>query len=174
MNDFDETLPGPFEWDLKRLVASVVLACRERGFSEAVASDAVLGAVRAPYRGHIDEYAEMCEIEVWYARVAAEDLLAALPRDGHQHWCQGTTTRASPGCFASLSPGRVSSVSRRGPLDSGPRRPRDGIAREELVEDYRSTLWPSRRRPVRPLLLRARRAQGRRRRERRHALLSWR
>src|SRR6185503_2410602 len=46
LNDFDETLPGPFEWDVKRLAASLEVACRERGFNRAHRSAAVVGAVR--------------------------------------------------------------------------------------------------------------------------------
>jgi uncharacterized protein (DUF2252 family) len=146
MNDFDETLPGPFEWDLKRLVASLVLACRERGFSEAAAADAVLGAMRA-YRAHIDEYAEMCEIEVWYAHVAAEDLLAAMPRDSHQHWCQGHHHESVPALFRFAQPwqGKLR-IKTQSPLIRSLDGPETEALVRELVEDYRDTLWPSRRR----------------------------
>ena len=75
VNDFDETLPGPFEWDLKRLAASFVLAARSNGFSEDVARASVASAVRS-YRSHMAAYAEMRELDVWYSRVNAEDLLA--------------------------------------------------------------------------------------------------
>ena len=74
VNDFDETLPGPFEWDLKRLAASFVLASRNNGFGEDVARETALAAVRS-YREHMTAYAEMRELEVWYSRIVADDLL---------------------------------------------------------------------------------------------------
>jgi len=77
VNDFDETLPGPFEWDLKRLAASFVLASRENGFDEEVARETALASVRS-YREHMTAYAEMRELDVWYSRVVADDLLETL------------------------------------------------------------------------------------------------
>jgi len=74
VNDFDETLPGPFEWDLKRLAASFVLASRNNGFDEDVARETALAAVRS-YREHMTAYAEMRELEVWYSHIVADDLL---------------------------------------------------------------------------------------------------
>ena len=58
INDLDETLPGPWEWDMKRLAASFVLACRDNGFSEDGARDAALSCVRS-YREHMAEYSKM-------------------------------------------------------------------------------------------------------------------
>ena len=74
VNDFDETLPGPFEWDLKRLAASFVVATRHNGLGEDVARETALAAARS-YREHITAYAEMRELDVWYSRVVADDLL---------------------------------------------------------------------------------------------------
>ena len=74
VNDFDETLPGPFEWDLKRLAASFVLAGRNNGLNEDEARETALAAVRS-YREHMTAYAEMPELDVWYSRVVADDLL---------------------------------------------------------------------------------------------------
>ena len=79
VNDFDETLPGPFEWDLKRLAASFVLASRHNGFDEDVARETALAAVRS-YREHMTAYAEMRELDVWYSRVVADDLLDMVRR----------------------------------------------------------------------------------------------
>ncbi len=73
INDFDETLPGPFEWDVKRLAASFVIAARDAGFDARGGRDAALAAVRS-YRERMLSYAEMSELEVWYSRVAADDL----------------------------------------------------------------------------------------------------
>jgi uncharacterized protein (DUF2252 family) len=74
VNDFDETLPGPFEWDLKRLAASFVLAARNNGLGDDVARETALAAVRS-YREHMTAYAEMNELDVWYSRIVADELL---------------------------------------------------------------------------------------------------
>ena len=58
INDLDETLPAPWEWDLKRLAASFVIACRDNGLSESDAKDAALTCVRS-YRGRMAEFSEM-------------------------------------------------------------------------------------------------------------------
>jgi uncharacterized protein (DUF2252 family) len=68
LNDFDETLPGPFEWDVKRLAASVAVAGRDRGFGDATRRAAVKAAVRE-YREAMARFAEMRNIHVWYARL---------------------------------------------------------------------------------------------------------
>ena len=76
-NDFDETHPGPFEWDLKRLVASVAVAGRERGLSKRRRREALLETAGG-YRRAIREFAAMRNLDVWYARIDAEPALAAL------------------------------------------------------------------------------------------------
>ena len=81
LNDLDETLPAPWEWDLKRLAASVVIACRDNGFSESVAKNAVLGCVRS-YREHMAEFADMKALELWYFAVEAEVLIAGIEATG--------------------------------------------------------------------------------------------
>jgi uncharacterized protein (DUF2252 family) len=72
INDFDETLPGPFEWDVKRLVASVVIAARDRGFS-AAEQDEVGLAGTATYREAMASFAAMKELDVWYARLDMQE-----------------------------------------------------------------------------------------------------
>ncbi len=74
VNDFDETLPGPWEWDLKRLVTSLVLAGRDAGFSAAKNRDTALAAARS-YRERMAGYAEMGDIDVYYSKVAAEEIV---------------------------------------------------------------------------------------------------
>jgi uncharacterized protein (DUF2252 family) len=81
VNDFDETLPGPFEWDLKRLAASFVLASRNNGLGEDVARETALAAVRS-YREHMTAYAEMRELDVWYSHIVADDLLEMVRAAG--------------------------------------------------------------------------------------------
>jgi len=74
INDFDETLPGPWEWDVKRLAASFVLAARSLGFTDSQARDAASAAVRS-YRKTMREFSAMHPLDVWYARVTAEDFI---------------------------------------------------------------------------------------------------
>jgi len=75
INDFDETLPGPFEWDVKRLVASLVVAGRDNGFAAAQTRRAALAAV-ARYRDAMREFADMPTMAVWYSRLDVEDTIA--------------------------------------------------------------------------------------------------
>lgn len=77
INDLDETLPAPWEWDVKRLAASFVLACRDNGFSEEEARDAVLACVRS-YRERMAEYSDMNVMDVWYASMDVEEVISAL------------------------------------------------------------------------------------------------
>jgi uncharacterized protein (DUF2252 family) len=77
VNDFDETLPGPWEWDVKRLAASLVVAGRENGFDAADCREAARTAV-ASYRQRMAEFSEMRELEVWYSRVGADDVLGLI------------------------------------------------------------------------------------------------
>ena len=81
MNDLDETLPAPWEWDLKRLAASIVIACRDNGLSESDAKDAVLGCVRS-YREHMAEFYKMAVLDLWYFALDAEMLIATIEDPG--------------------------------------------------------------------------------------------
>jgi len=74
LNDFDESLPGPWEWDLKRLTASFAIAARESGFKRKQRELAVLTAARA-YREAMREFAGRTNLEVWYARFDVEQAL---------------------------------------------------------------------------------------------------
>jgi uncharacterized protein (DUF2252 family) len=65
LRDFDETLPGPFEWDVKRLAASLVVAARENGVKPARADAAVAAAVDA-YRSRMRRYTTTPELDIWY------------------------------------------------------------------------------------------------------------
>src|SRR4051794_25048008 len=77
LNDFDETLPGPFEYDVKRMAASVTIAARHNGFSRADAREATRASVSA-YRLAMAEFADMTTMEVWYAHMSEASLMAAL------------------------------------------------------------------------------------------------
>ncbi len=75
INDLDETLPAPWEWDVKRLAASLVVASRFNGHSEADARAAAQASVRS-YREHMADYSKMNVLEVWYAAVDFEKLVS--------------------------------------------------------------------------------------------------
>jgi len=76
INDFDETLPAPWEWDVKRLVASFVLAARSQGLKESDGRDAAVASARS-YRKRLREYSGMSPLEIWYSRITIEDIIAA-------------------------------------------------------------------------------------------------
>jgi uncharacterized protein (DUF2252 family) len=78
INDLDETLPAPWEWDVKRLAASFVVACRENGLSEGVAKDAAMTCVRS-YRESMAEFSQLKTLELWYQSLSAEELFEGLP-----------------------------------------------------------------------------------------------
>ena len=79
LNDFDETLPGPFEYDVKRLAASFTIAGRNNGFGRMDARAVTLASVAA-YREAMAGFAQMGRLEVWYAHLTEEELLQAMRR----------------------------------------------------------------------------------------------
>jgi len=79
LNDFDETYRGPWEWDVKRLAASFVLASRENGYPEATARD-MARVVGWEYRRWIRRYAGMRALQVWYASIPIEAILERVER----------------------------------------------------------------------------------------------
>ena len=79
-NDFDETCRGPFEWDVKRLAASLAIAGRARGFGRRERREAVLSGAAA-YRGAMRTFAAMRNIDVWYARIDVESRLGELRQE---------------------------------------------------------------------------------------------
>jgi uncharacterized protein (DUF2252 family) len=80
INDLDETLPAPWEWDVKRLVASFVLAARANGLSDAQGRDAAIACARS-YRRKMRDFTAMDVLDAWYARLDESDVLAMLPQD---------------------------------------------------------------------------------------------
>ena len=76
INDFDETLPAPFEWDVKRLATSAVLAAREAKYGQAQVTEAGRAAT-ASYRTTMSALAQRGHLDVWYARIDPEEVLAA-------------------------------------------------------------------------------------------------
>src|SRR5215469_10087782 len=77
LNDFDETLPGPFEYDVKRMAASFTIAARNNGFSPADARAATLESVRA-YREAMASFAQMGTMDVWYAHLDEDELRTSI------------------------------------------------------------------------------------------------
>ena len=73
LNDFDETLPGPWEWDVKRLAASVAVAARENGF-KAKRRKAIIRQLVGEYRQAMRRFATMKTLEVWYARASVSEI----------------------------------------------------------------------------------------------------
>jgi len=77
VNDFDETLPGPFEYDVKRMAASFTIAGRNNGFSKADTRAATLASVTA-YRETMAEFAQMRTMDIWYARLDEDELISNI------------------------------------------------------------------------------------------------
>ncbi len=117
LNDFDETLPAPWEWDLKRLAVSFAVAARDNKLSDADARETVLKCVCA-YREHLREYSRMSPLEVWYTRLDMESIIAMSPDEKakklreqpwpkkHGNASSNTSSPRSPPGRAGTSPGR--------------------------------------------------------------------
>lgn len=175
LDDFDETLPGPFEWDVKRLACSIAVAADDNGASPQAAAAAATEAARG-YLTHLAELAAATELAVWYEHIAADDLLQevgnSLQRARlHRSLDRARETDSSKAIAKLTAPG----------ADGRPRfvpdpplvepvAEDDRATVEHVFEDYRATLPPARL-AAGPLPVRGRGAQGRRDRERRHPLL---
>jgi uncharacterized protein (DUF2252 family) len=83
LNDFDETLPGPFEWDVKRLVASFEVAGRERGFDTRTRR-AINSTVARSYREAMRDFAEKRTLDLWYLRLDVDDIRTRLLDEGNR------------------------------------------------------------------------------------------
>jgi uncharacterized protein (DUF2252 family) len=88
LNDFDETNPGPFEWDVKRLAASFEIAARSRELSERAARDLVLECART-YRETMARFAAMTNLQTWYARLDARILTEQMKSEGERKGVKG-------------------------------------------------------------------------------------
>jgi uncharacterized protein (DUF2252 family) len=83
INDLDETHPAPWEWDVKRLAASFVVACRDKSLKDAVTRDVVMTCVRS-YRESMAEFSRMKTLQLWYTALWAKDLLENISPDLQQ------------------------------------------------------------------------------------------
>lgn len=153
INDFDETLPAPWEWDVKRLVASFVLAARAAGLSDETGRDAAMACARS-YRERIRAFAQMHPLDVWYARITQEDFLDLLP-GGVRKQVQARVAKAAKQSssaaefpkLANLVGGRLS-IRDAPPLIFHPEGSRDLEFHqmvERLLVQYRDTLPEDRR-----------------------------
>jgi uncharacterized protein (DUF2252 family) len=79
INDFDETLPGPWKWDVKRLVASIVLAARSNGLSDRSGRDCAVNCARK-YREHMRRFSKLDPLRVWYNETSAANFIESLPK----------------------------------------------------------------------------------------------
>jgi uncharacterized protein (DUF2252 family) len=93
LNDFDETQIGPWEWDIKRLAASVVVAARTAGLSDRDGADAVEGCV-SEYRSETAKMAQISAFEVWHSSLDAETIVAAAPDKSARSQAKRTVTKA--------------------------------------------------------------------------------
>lgn len=148
VNDFDETFPGPFEWDVKRLAASVAVAARENGHSEDKAHRAAGEAVTA-YRAAMHRLARMGELEVWHASVDADSLLPLVRSGPCGAWSPASpapaaapASRPSASSRRSSTAAAASSTTRRS--SNRPAVP-DMAGLRKIFCDYRSTLSEERR-----------------------------
>ena len=95
LNDFDETLPGPFEWDVKRLAASITVAGRSNGFSKEQCRAAARQAVRN-YREFITDMSDLDPLELYYSRIDPQRVFELVQRQGKRHrkWKEDTLSKA--------------------------------------------------------------------------------
>jgi uncharacterized protein (DUF2252 family) len=93
INDFDETLPGPWEWDVKRLAASFEVAGRDLGFAASDRRDIVMAGVRK-YRERMREAARMSTLDAWYSHLNVDEVTAWLSEEVRSVW--GRRMRRGP------------------------------------------------------------------------------
>jgi uncharacterized protein (DUF2252 family) len=160
INDFDETLPGPWEWDVKRLAASMLIGARDNGFAPQQQEQVVLQTV-GRYRSAMREFAAMGTLEVWYAHLDTDTVVARYAPQFQRRVVKRTEktlakarTRDSMSALAKLAQ-RVdghSEIVDQSPLIVPLRHLVTGVSEEqifeelhELMREYRDTLQPDRR-----------------------------
>ncbi|WP_030689835.1 DUF2252 domain-containing protein [Streptomyces globisporus] len=149
VNDFDETLPGPFEWDVKRLAASITVASLQNGSAKPKAHRAALVAVES-YRTTMRRLAGLGELDVWYERISADDILRVVRGEDRARLTKrlaGARRRTSLQALEKLT-GTDSEGNRR-IVDDPPLLERatdiDRITLGKIFSDYRSSLAEERR-----------------------------
>ncbi|MFZ3557038.1 DUF2252 domain-containing protein [Streptomyces sp. BH055] len=151
LNDFDETYPGPFEWDVKRLAASIAVAARDNGHSDRQAHHAALTSVTA-YRTNMRRLASLGELTVWYERIDAHALLPLIRSTRHRRRAEHTLGQATRrtslhalGKLTETTPDGRRRIAHDPPLLE-PAGVSDAAAVRKMFGDYRSTLAEERRR----------------------------
>jgi uncharacterized protein (DUF2252 family) len=109
INDFDETLPAPWEWDVKRLAASFVLAARSVGLSDADGRDAAVAATRS-YRKRLAEYARMSPLEIWYSSIGIDDFLSLVSDPARRKQVQRRVAKATEASGSALDYPRMAGM----------------------------------------------------------------
>lgn len=109
MNDFDETLPAPWEWDVKRLSTSFVVAARNTRFSDKEATSIAMACVRG-YREHMRELSKRSPLEVWYERLDIQTLIDQAPDADTKKWREEMAAKARQRIGEFLFPKITSSV----------------------------------------------------------------
>ena len=105
VNDFDETLPGAWEWDVKRLAASIIVAGRENGYSAQENRQAVVDSIKQ-YQTVMQRGASMKCLDVWYAHIDADLLMGSVKRKGQkliEKQEKRASRRTSEGVFPKLA-----------------------------------------------------------------------
>ena len=150
LNDFDETLPAPWEWDLKRLTVSFAVAGRDGQLSDAEARDAAVECARS-YREHMREYSRMGPLEVWYARLDEASIIAMAPDEKARKLRKQIADKAHQRVVEKLFPKIVEVVGGRHRIVDQPPtlfHVADADFEErviEALEDYRKSLSDERR-----------------------------
>ncbi|MFM7476139.1 MAG: DUF2252 domain-containing protein [Microcystis aeruginosa] len=150
INDFDETLPAPWEWDLKRLVVSFVIAGRDSVLSERESKAAAIDCARS-YREHLREYSRLSPLEVWYTRIGVEQAIEMAPDEKTRKLREQMMAKARERIIEHLYPKIVTQTGGRNRFVDQPpilyhvNEPDwETIVREGL-EDYRQSLPEERR-----------------------------
>jgi uncharacterized protein (DUF2252 family) len=150
LRDFDETLPGPFEWDVKRLAASLVVAARENRLEPARATAAVTAGVQA-YGRRMRRYATMADLDIWYDGIYVDSLLGYFePADRGRvstHIEKQRNRRTSRGAFGKLTTmahGRPR-IDEEPPIRVAISDDRQDDLVDHLLAEYRLTLQDDRR-----------------------------
>ncbi len=120
LNDFDETLPGPFEYDVARLSASFVVAARDNGFSDADARSVASRSVGA-YREAMADFAQMRTLDVWYSRLDADEVIARGIASAKKHR-QKAASRAEKALAKARTKDSVQALSKLTEVSDGQRR----------------------------------------------------
>ena len=151
INDFDETNPGPWEWDLKRLATSFMLACREKNFSDKAGFDVTMELVSS-YQNKMKEYAAMNFLELWYTKFTVEDIRKlSSSKKVHQRisaTLKKANTLSHEKVFHKITQSSISSpkITDQPPLVYHSAYVEEHVtAVNQFIEKYKNTLQPDRR-----------------------------